>query len=445
MSQVQQALLQQSWPSDVTYHDDWEGVSSLLDCRPGKHGAGADTSTHGGTAAAAAALEALGSFTWQQEEDADPAAVGSPVPGTTAGQFRSSIDSGVLQGDPQRIDSTVSQGSNHSSSSKSLAAVRAGRAELVDGPTSPGMSPNTATRMFRGQGIFRQNSASSDEMKNHWQLWGRSSSPSMLAPAPSCVSAGPQYNSSGSRKSVLGGRPRNLWLFNQLLGSRPEQQKLFSGLRVRMGIVTGEVERGQELKSSDLYRAAQGARCCGGPQSGHSSCAVLVGQNVSVLEGLLTWGPGHWSSSVHTEQAVVQQEQLSSLTQQVLLPLLYSNTASLLLLVSSSHPGPIFPPSPSLLCPAFPCTCIDVSDAAHGGQVLLDEHTFLAVKEAMWRLGAVGPNGLNYDALNATKSARHGTAHTVGWGGAVGLCGDDGCLPRLGSATGSRWACRAGL
>lgn len=70
--------------------------------------------------------------------------------------------------------------------------------------------------------------------------------------------------------------------------------------------------------------------------------------------------------------------------------------------------------------------------------MLLDEPTFLAVKEAMWRLGAVGPNGLNYDALNATKSARHGTAHTSGWGGAAGLCGDEGCLPRLGSATGSR-------
>jgi len=280
--QVQQALLQQSWPSDVTYHDDWEGVSSLLECRPGKHSAGGDGSTHGGTAAAA--LEAPGSFTWQQDEEhADPAAAG-PVPGTAAGQFRSSIDSSVLQGDPQRIDSTVSQGSNHSNS-KSLAAVRTGRAELADGPTSPGMSPNTATRMFRSQGIFRQNSAFSDEMKSPWQLWGRSSSPSMLAPAASCVSAGPQCSSSGSRKNVLSGRPRNLWLFNQLLGSRPEQQKLFSGLRVRMGVVTGEVERGQELKSSNLYRAAQGARCWGGPQSGHSSCAwgaeLLGGRSAS--------------------------------------------------------------------------------------------------------------------------------------------------------------------
>jgi hypothetical protein len=49
-----------------------------------------------------------------------------------------------------------------------------------------------------------------------------------------------------------------LWLLQQLLSPRQEQQKLFSGLRVRMGVVTGEVERGQELKSSELYRNAQG-------------------------------------------------------------------------------------------------------------------------------------------------------------------------------------------
>lgn len=75
---------------------------------------------------------------------------------------------------------------------------------------------------------------------------------------------------------------------------------------------------------------------------------------------------------------------------------------------------------------AFPVPA-DVTNAAHGGQVLLDEHTFVAVKETMWRLGAVGPNGLDYDALLATKSARHSMSSSSSSG-----CFGDGCLPSLG-------------
>lgn len=55
---------------------------------------------------------------------------------------------------------------------------------------------------------------------------------------------------------MVGSKPRNL--LQQLLGPKQDQQVLFSGLRVRMGVVTGEVMRGQEVKSSDLYRRAQG-------------------------------------------------------------------------------------------------------------------------------------------------------------------------------------------
>lgn len=58
----------------------------------------------------------------------------------------------------------------------------------------------------------------------------------------------------------------------------------------------------------------------------------------------------------------------------------------------------------------------------------MDELTFSAVKEAMWRLGAVGPNGLDYDALLATKSARHSMSGSNGGGSS---CMGDGCLPSL--------------
>jgi hypothetical protein len=71
-----------------------------------------------------------------------------------------------------------------------------------------------------------------------------------------------------------------LWLFQQLLSPRQEQGKLFSGLRVRMGVVTGEVERGQELKSSALYQRVQGKNAvelmAGWWSDGSNHCGMLT-------------------------------------------------------------------------------------------------------------------------------------------------------------------------
>lgn len=39
----------------------------------------------------------------------------------------------------------------------------------------------------------------------------------------------------------------------------------------------------------------------------------------------------------------------------------------------------------------------DVSDAGNGGQVLMDESTFKAIKEDLRPLGAVGPGGINFN------------------------------------------------
>jgi hypothetical protein len=38
-----------------------------------------------------------------------------------------------------------------------------------------------------------------------------------------------------------------------------------------------------------------------------------------------------------------------------------------------------------------------VSDAGNGGQVLMDESTFKAIKEDLRPLGAVGPGGINFN------------------------------------------------
>jgi hypothetical protein len=78
------------------------------------------------------------------------------------------------------------------------------------------------------------------------------------ATPPAAAAGG--WHDAGSKRSMIGAlhRPRNMWLLQQLLGPRQEQQRLFRGLRVRMGVATGEVARGSDLKGSSMYRRAQG-------------------------------------------------------------------------------------------------------------------------------------------------------------------------------------------
>lgn len=47
----------------------------------------------------------------------------------------------------------------------------------------------------------------------------------------------------------------------------------------------------------------------------------------------------------------------------------------------------------------------DVSNAANGGQILMDEPTFTAVKESIHRLGLVTASGLDYRRLYATPGS----------------------------------------
>lgn len=69
---------------------------------------------------------------------------------------------------------------------------------------------------------------------------------------------------------------------------------------------------------------------------------------------------------------------------------------------------------PLLLLMLLLYSCADVSTAAAGGQVLVDESTFLAVKEDLWRLGLVTAAGLDYDLLYnaAAGSSRSGSSRT---------------------------------
>lgn len=63
----------------------------------------------------------------------------------------------------------------------------------------------------------------------------------------------------------------------------------------------------------------------------------------------------------------------------------------------------------------------DVSTAANGGQVLMDEPTFIAVKECMRRLGLITAAGLDYDLLYSSSrvsgGSRAGSGRLGGMGG----------------------------
>jgi hypothetical protein len=62
----------------------------------------------------------------------------------------------------------------------------------------------------------------------------------------------------------------------------------------------------------------------------------------------------------------------------------------------------------------------DVSDAGSGGQVLMDEATFVKVKEDLRPLGAVGSSGINYNKL----AERVSLFHLLCLGSLFARCGD---------------------
>lgn len=271
--QVQQALLAHNWPRGVAYQDDWEGATSFLDCRSASQQP--DDPALGAAAAEAGTPQHGDSFSWQVG-DADAA-----VAAGTASQA-SSCSMGLAAAMRQQLLNLRPGGrsSSFTASGGSTCKPSAGHrrshsqenghgpdqqqqqtdlAERIDSTVS-GVSSSSSAR------AARQASATPADSRSVWHhIRGHSPSSSQLAPSPPSFAGSAPPTGTGSaplsphsRKSVLGSRPRNLWLFQQLLGPRQEQQKLFSGLRVRMGVVTGTVERGQELKSSALYRSAQG-------------------------------------------------------------------------------------------------------------------------------------------------------------------------------------------
>jgi hypothetical protein len=76
--------------------------------------------------------------------------------------------------------------------------------------------------------------------------------------------AGSSSSSSGFTADGGVDRQHVDWQQHATANSQQQQQRLFRGLRVRMGIATGLVAKGNSIKNSTVYKAAQGmyaAKC----------------------------------------------------------------------------------------------------------------------------------------------------------------------------------------
>lgn len=83
----------------------------------------------------------------------------------------------------------------------------------------------------------------------------------------------------------------------------------------------------------------------------------------------------------------------------------------------------------------------DVSDAGSGGQVLVDETTFIKIKEDLRPLGAVGPSGINYNKL----AERVSLFHLLCLGSLCARCGAGPSCQWTGSFSGMDLAAREGM
>eukprot|EP00775_Hariotina_reticulata_P004239 gene4239-4489_t len=291
--QVQQALLEQPWPPAVCYHDSWESGTAEADLQ--------------------AALSPAGDM-----GDLQTGASSSPV-----------LSNGNVQSDGCEIASSrpTSKSSNvwgHRSpaawdvSGEELGQVAGGDLELnVGGFNDWRSTVNCRGSLVPSFGLHEAPSMSpAGSQLSGWHKSTRAApagSPQLSPTAGSASSSSVlrfgsalKFGAGSAASGALFGRRRNQWL-QQLLTPRNQQLQLFAGARVRVGVATGYVAQGQEVKNSQLYKVAQ-----------------------------------------------------------------------------------------------------DVSTAALGGQVLVDEATFQGVKEALWRLGAVLATGINYDLIYGSR--RNGPA-----------------------------------
>lgn len=264
-SQVQQALQQQAWPAGLHYPDPLQQLSTAA----ATDGDSTPASPPGVTAARTSSQQPQ-----HQQQQLSPTRRASLDQGLL--RWLNSTMSAAVGGGGSSSDRRLSDSStNVLDSTPQTSQVSGSRADVLQGlPNSAASQAAAAGAGAHPRWRLGHRGRQSLDSSPYSYITTRDASPY----SPSWIASNP-FSSS----SIAGTRQRNAWL-QQLLspgryqagrgGDRPgsqqlqEQQErlvrgLFRGLRVRMGVASGHVPKGQELRRSQVYRMAQGGRAGG--------------------------------------------------------------------------------------------------------------------------------------------------------------------------------------
>jgi hypothetical protein len=220
--QVQQSLLQQYWPPAIRYDDDWEGschLSNLL--------TGSQSNQH----------KKLQQQQHQQNLQGSPSFDLDDLRGG-----RGSLEN------PRRVRGWLSDQSDRG---------------------DPGVTSDSAAASGDSPAKDRWRSFLSSRSITSFVSHTRSTSPGAVLPVTTgYTSGGSPSKARGKVPAASSGGSRRQGWFQQLLRARGNPGCLFKGLRVRMGVATGVVAKGQKVKNSQLYQRAQGEIFQGGARWG---------------------------------------------------------------------------------------------------------------------------------------------------------------------------------
>ena len=204
--QVQQSLLQQHWPNDIRYHDEWEGHCQLAELLTASQ-----TQQH---------------HKQQQQQQ--------------------------LQGTPS-LD--LDPFSSRRASLESPSRFQGWLSDQIDRGDA-GVTSDTAAGGDAAEKDQRRSFLSTRSITS-FVSQARSGSPAGVLPVTTSYPSGGSRSKAGGRGPGSGGSRRHGW-FQQLLRAKGNPGCLFKGLRVRMGVATGVVAKGQKVKNSQVYQRAQG-------------------------------------------------------------------------------------------------------------------------------------------------------------------------------------------
>jgi class 3 adenylate cyclase len=239
--QVQQALLEADTPASISYNDGWECWHS---------GGDADTLP-----------QPKQQQQQQQQQQSPPTSMVLPAAADTSCSIPAAAAAAGTWLDP-----TVAI----SGSKCGIGSISEEQPHACNGlqcdchPNAPPQSDALNTRDARiniSQQQQQQPGASTPRAAS--SLWGssllqRAGSPA-AAPGPPIKAAGGSAVSAGSAAAAAAGSAagKKQW-WRQLLRQGGSGQRLFRGLRIRMGIATGQVLRGQGIQGTTAYTCARG-------------------------------------------------------------------------------------------------------------------------------------------------------------------------------------------